>query len=31
MADNKQKIGWIGVGRMGYPMSERLIKAGYDV
>jgi len=31
MADNKQKIGWIGVGRMGYPMAERLIKAGYDV
>src|SRR6516164_1809195 len=31
MADNKQKIGWIGMGRMGYPMAERLIKAGYDV
>jgi 3-hydroxyisobutyrate dehydrogenase len=31
MADNKHKIGWIGVGRMGYPMAERLIKAGYDV
>ena len=31
MAENKQKIGWIGVGRMGYPMAERLIKAGYDV
>src|SRR6516162_5164905 len=31
MADNKQKIGWIGVGRMGIPMAERLIKAGYDV
>jgi 3-hydroxyisobutyrate dehydrogenase len=31
MADKKQKIGWIGMGRMGYPMAERLIKAGYDV
>jgi 3-hydroxyisobutyrate dehydrogenase len=30
MAENK-KIGWIGVGRMGYPMVERLLKAGYDV
>ncbi len=31
MAQGKQKIGWIGVGRMGYPMAERLLKAGYDV
>jgi 3-hydroxyisobutyrate dehydrogenase len=31
MAGNTQKIGWIGLGRMGYPMAERLIKAGYDV
>jgi 3-hydroxyisobutyrate dehydrogenase len=31
MADNKQKIGWIGMGRMGYPMAERLLKAGHDV
>src|ERR1700752_2309019 len=31
MAANKQKIGWIGVGRMGYPMAEMLLKAGYDV
>jgi len=30
-ADNKQKIGWIGAGRMGIPMAERLIKAGHDV
>jgi 3-hydroxyisobutyrate dehydrogenase len=29
--DDKQKIGWIGAGRMGFPMVERLIKAGYDV
>jgi 3-hydroxyisobutyrate dehydrogenase len=28
---HKQKIGWIGAGRMGIPMAERLIKAGYDV
>jgi len=28
---NTQKIGWIGAGRMGIPMAERLIKAGYDV
>ena len=31
MAKNTQKIGWIGMGRMGYPMAERLLKAGYDV
>jgi 3-hydroxyisobutyrate dehydrogenase len=31
MASGKQKIGWIGMGRMGYPMAERLLKAGYDV
>src|SRR5258708_31704733 len=31
MAANKQKIGWFGVGRMGYPMAERRLKAGYDV
>src|SRR5437879_8312859 len=30
MADNK-KLGWIGTGRMGYPMAERLLKAGHDV
>ncbi len=31
MAEKKPTIGWIGMGRMGYPMAERLIKAGYDV
>ena len=31
MARNTQKIGWIGIGRMGFPMAERLLKAGYDV
>ena len=24
MATNTQKIGWIGMGRMGFPMAERL-------
>ena len=31
MAKNTQKIGWIGAGRMGAPMAERLLKAGHDV
>ncbi|HEY6995755.1 MAG TPA: NAD(P)-dependent oxidoreductase [Xanthobacteraceae bacterium] len=31
MAQSKHKIGWIGMGRMGYPMAERLLKAGYEV
>ncbi|HEV2956254.1 MAG TPA: NAD(P)-dependent oxidoreductase [Xanthobacteraceae bacterium] len=31
MPENAQKIGWIGMGRMGAPMAERLLKAGYDV
>jgi 3-hydroxyisobutyrate dehydrogenase len=31
MAKNEQKIGWIGTGRMGFPMAERLLKAGYDL
>jgi len=31
MSKNVQKIGWIGAGRMGSPMAERLLKAGYDV
>jgi 3-hydroxyisobutyrate dehydrogenase len=31
MAKNPQKLGWIGVGRMGMPMAERLLKAGHDV
>jgi 3-hydroxyisobutyrate dehydrogenase len=30
MAQNT-KVGWIGMGRMGYPMAERLLDAGYDV
>lgn len=24
-------IGWVGMGRMGYPMAERLLKAGYEL
>jgi 3-hydroxyisobutyrate dehydrogenase len=31
MPQNKQTIGWIGMGRMGFPMAERLLKAGHDV
>jgi 3-hydroxyisobutyrate dehydrogenase len=31
MSKNGQKIGWIGAGRMGTPMAERLLKAGHDV
>ncbi|MGH6790423.1 MAG: NAD(P)-dependent oxidoreductase [Pseudolabrys sp.] len=31
MSKNVQKIGWIGTGRMGAPMAERLLKAGHKV
>src|SRR3979490_1922038 len=31
MARHNEKIGWIGMGSMGFPMAERLSKAGYDV
>src|SRR3954468_4800028 len=27
----KQSLGWIGVGRMGYAMAERLAKGGCDI
>ncbi len=27
----QKKIGWIGAGRMGYAMAQRLLKAGFDV
>ena len=27
----KHKLGWIGIGRMGYAMAERLAKAGSDI
>jgi 3-hydroxyisobutyrate dehydrogenase len=31
MLAEKHRIGWIGLGRMGAPMTERLLKAGCDV
>jgi 3-hydroxyisobutyrate dehydrogenase len=31
MPDKGEKIGWIGIGRMGSPMAERLLQAGHDV
>jgi 3-hydroxyisobutyrate dehydrogenase len=31
MSNNTLKIGWIGAGRMGTPMAERLLKAGHGV
>jgi 3-hydroxyisobutyrate dehydrogenase len=31
MSNNSVKIGWIGAGRMGTPMAERLLKAGHGV
>ena len=27
----KFTLGWVGMGRMGYPMAERLAKAGCDL
>lgn len=30
-ADNKAKIGFIGIGLMGLPMAERLLQAGYPL
>ncbi len=31
VSDQKLKLGWIGVGRMGFPLVERLLSAGCDV
>jgi 3-hydroxyisobutyrate dehydrogenase len=31
MSHNAQRVGWIGMGRMGYPMAERLLDAGCEV
>ncbi len=28
---SKPSIGWVGMGRMGFPMAERLVNAGYNV
>ncbi len=29
--DNTHRIGWIGIGRMGFPMAERLLDAGHEL
>ena len=31
MGHDTPRIGWIGTGRMGLPMAERLLRAGYPV
>jgi 3-hydroxyisobutyrate dehydrogenase len=31
MAQSTSRVGWIGTGRMGLPMAERLLKAGHKV
>src|SRR4051794_18422545 len=31
MENKNLKLGWIGIGRMGYAMAERLAKSGADV
>jgi 3-hydroxyisobutyrate dehydrogenase-like beta-hydroxyacid dehydrogenase len=31
MTETRQRVGWIGAGRMGAPMAERLAKAGVDL
>ena len=31
MATSEPRLGWIGTGRMGLPMAERLLKAGHDL
>jgi 3-hydroxyisobutyrate dehydrogenase len=31
MSDRAVRLGWIGTGRMGYPMAERLLAAGHAV
>ena len=28
---SKLTVGWIGMGRMGYPMAERIVDAGYEL
>jgi len=28
---NTSNVGWIGMGRMGAPMAERLVKAGINL
>ena len=31
MSANAHRLGWIGMGRMGHPMAERLLKAGHGL
>jgi 3-hydroxyisobutyrate dehydrogenase len=31
MSANAHRLGWIGMGRMGCPMAERLLEAGHDL
>jgi 3-hydroxyisobutyrate dehydrogenase len=31
MSQGEATVGWIGIGRMGYPMAERLLEAGYPL
>jgi len=31
MSDGTLAAGWIGLGRMGFPMAERLVKAGFNL
>ena len=31
MTNTPSKLGWIGIGRMGYAMAERLAKGGADL
>ncbi len=31
MPQDGTRVGWIGIGRMGYPMAERLLKAGHPL
>jgi len=31
MTENTPRIGWIGTGRMGLPMAQRLLRAGYPL
>ncbi len=31
MTDKKHKLGWIGLGHMGFPMAARLLKAGSEL
>jgi 3-hydroxyisobutyrate dehydrogenase len=31
MEANAHRLGWVGMGRMGYPLAERLLAAGHDL